>query len=209
MDDLLIPGPDDVVDAAETAYALFATLVDLDWSATAGELDWDCRQTLEHVTTVQIFLASNAANQTRSRLPGARTNNPDQSIAELVTVHRALANVLAAVLRSMPQDARGFHPAGLADRHGFAAMACTETIVHAYDIAQGLGLDFQPPQDIAAKALARLFPWVQDQGDPWQALLYATGRQPLGDRERQAPNWWWHCAPLSQWDGTVKVRPPT
>ena len=122
MEDLHEPGPDDVVVAAEIAYQLFATLADLDWSVTAGDLDWDCRQTLEHVTTVQIFLASNASNQTRNRLPGARTNNPDQSIAELVTVHRALANVLSDVLRSMPEDARGFHPAGLADRHGFAAM---------------------------------------------------------------------------------------
>ena len=208
MEDLHEPGPDDVAAAAETAYALFSLLTDLDWSATAGELDWDCRQTLEHVTTVQIFLASNASNQTRSRLPGARTNNPDQSIAELVTVHRALANVLADVLRCMSEDARGFHPAGLADRHGFAAMACTETLVHAADIAQGLGIDFTPPPDIAAKALARLFPWVQDEGDPWEALLYAAGRVPLGGKERQAPNWSWHCAPLSEWDGSVKTRPP-
>ncbi len=208
MEDLREPGPDDVIAAAETAFALFSTLVDMDWSVIAGDLDWDCRQTLEHVTTVQIFLASNAANQTRARLPGARTNNPDQSIQDLIIVHRALANVLAAVLRSMPEDARGFHPAGLADRHGFAAMACTETLVHAADIAEGLGLDFVPPPDIAAKALARLFPWVQAEDDPWQALLYATGRISLGDKERRAPNWWWHCAPLSEWDGTVKVRPP-
>ena len=207
MEDLHEPGPDDVVAAAETAYQLFATLAGLDWSATAGDLEWDCRQTLEHVTTVQIFLANNAANESRSRLPGARANNPDQSIPELVTLHRALANVLAAVLRSMPEDARGFHPAGLADRHGFAAMACTETLVHAADIAEGLGLDFAPPPEIPEKALARLFPWVQNEGDPWQALLYAVGRMPLGAKERQAPNWWWHCAPLSEWDGTVKIRP--
>ena len=72
---------------------------------------------------------------------------------------------------------------------------------------QGLGLDFAPPPEIPEKALARLFPWVQNEGDPWQALLYAVGRMPLGAKERQAPNWWWHCAPLSEWDGTVKVRP--
>ena len=80
MDDLHEPGPDDVIAAAESAYQLFATLADLDWSATAGELVWDCRQTLEHVTTVQIFLASNAANQTRSRLPGARRPNPTRPV---------------------------------------------------------------------------------------------------------------------------------
>ena len=49
-------------------------------------------------------------------------------------------------------------------------MACTETLVHAADIAEGLGLDFAPPPEIPEKALARLFPWVQNEGDPWQAL---------------------------------------
>ena len=179
--------PDDVVAAAETAYQLFATLAGLDWSATAGDLEWDCRQTLEHVTTVQIFLASNAANESRSRLPGARTNNPDQSIAELVTLHRALANVLAAVLRSMPEDARGFHPAGLADRHGFAAMACTETLVHAADIAQGLGLDFAPPPEIPAMALARLFPWVQDEATRGRRCSMPSAACPSARRSVKRP----------------------
>ena len=40
MEDLHEPGPDDVVVAAEIAYQLFATLADLDWSVTAGDLDW-------------------------------------------------------------------------------------------------------------------------------------------------------------------------
>ena len=91
-----------------------------------------------------------------------------------------MSNVLAAVLRAMPEDARGFHPAGLADRYGFAAMACTETLVHTWDIARGLGVDFTPPEDIAAKSLARLFPWVQDDGRPVADAALRRGTTGLG-----------------------------
>ncbi len=206
MEDLREPGPNDVLAAAEAAHALLAPLVGRDWSVIAGDLEWDCRTTLDHVAGVQLFYATHAANPTQRRLPAARTPNPDQPVAELVEVHRALAVVLAEVIRSMPEDARGWHPAGLADRYGFAAMACTETLVHTHDIAQGLGVDFTPPPGVPARTLARLFPWVNDEGDPWQTLLYAAGRRGLGGNERRAPNWSWQCAPLSEWDGTERVR---
>ena len=207
MDDLREPGPDDVVAAAEASHALLSPLADMDWSVTAGDLEWDCRQTLEHVAFVQLFYATHAADQSQHSLPAARINNSDRSIGELVQVHLALSNVLASVLRAMTEDARGIHPAGLADRYGFAAMACTETLVHTWDIARGLGVDFTPPKDIAVKSLARLFPWVQDAGDPWQTLLYAAGRRDLGGNDRRAPNWSWQCAPLSEWKGDIRVRP--
>lgn len=206
MEDLREPGPEDVVAALEASYALLSPLADRDWSIVAGDLEWDCRETLEHVATVQVFYAVHAADQARGRLPGSRTGNPGQTIDELVTVHRVLAKVLAEVLRSMPENARAFHPAGMADRYGFAAMACTEILVHTNDIAQGLGVEFSPPLDVAAKALARLFPWVPDEGDQWQSLLYAAGRRAMGGNERRAPNWSWQCAPLSEWDGTVRAR---
>ena len=206
MEDLREPGPDDVAAAAEASHALLAPLADRDWSVAAGDLEWDCRTTLEHVAGVQLFYAAHAANPRLARLPAARTANPAQSIAELVEVHRALARVLAEALRSMPEDARGWHPAGMADRYGFAAMACTEILVHTNDIAQGLGVEFTPPVEVAARTLARLFPWVQDEGDPWGTLLYAAGRRALGGNERRAPNWSWQCAPLSEWDGQPRVR---
>ena len=206
MDDLREPGPDDVIAAAEASHALLSPLADRDWSVSAGDLEWDCRQTLEHVAGVQLFYAAHAANPLLARLPAARTANPDQSIGELVEVHRSLARVLAEALRSMPEDARGWHPAGMADRYGFAAMSCTEILVHTNDIAQGLGVGFTPPVDVAARTLARLFPWVAAEPDPWRALLYAAGRTPLGDKERRAPDWSWQCAPLSEWDGRVRVR---
>ena len=206
MEDLREPGPDDVLAASEAAHALLAPLADRDWSVIAGDLEWDCRETLEHVAYVQLFYATHAADSSQRRLPSARLDNANRPIPELVQLHLSLSNVLAAVLRGMPEDARGWHPAGLADRYGFAAMACTETLVHTNDIAQGLGVDFTPPPDIATRTLARLFPWVHDDGDPWQTLLYAAGRRGLGGNERRAPNWSWQCAPLSEWDGTERVR---
>src|SRR5205085_7265867 len=40
--------------------------------------------------------------------------------------------------------------------------------------------------------------------DPWSALRWANGRLALPDRARLGPDWGWWCAPLSEWDGTVK-----
>ena len=207
MQDIHVPTPDDIIAAADASHALLAPLAGRDWSATAGDLEWDCRTTLDHVTGVQVFYAAHAASRATGRLPAARAGNPNQSIADLIEVHRAQAVVLAEVLRAMPDAARAWHPAGMADRYGFAAMSCTEILVHTNDIAQGLGVDFSPPDGVAARTLARLFPWVPADPDPWRALLYAAGRTPLGDRQRRAPNWTWQCAPLSEWDGTERVRP--
>ncbi len=206
MDDLRMPGPDDLEAAAAASHALLAPLADRDWSAIAGDLEWDCRTTLDHMAVVHAFYATHAASQAPGPLPRARAANPDQPVADLIEVHRSLANVLAAVLRAMPDGARGWHPAGMADRYGFAAMSCTEILVHTNDIAQGLGVDFTPPPGVPARALARIFPWVPAGDDPWAALLYAAGRAPLADRRRRAPNWTWQCAPLSEWDGSERIR---
>ena len=206
MDDLLEPGPDDVIAAAEASHDLLSPLADMDWSVIAGDLEWDCRQTLEHVAFVQLFYATSAADPSQRRLPTARINNSDRSIGELVNVHLALSNVLAAVLRSMSEDARSIHPRGsptatVSPRWPARRPWCTRG-----NIARGLGVDFMPPAYIAAKSLARLFPWVQDDGDPWQTLLYAAGRRDLGGNDRRAPNWSWQCAPLSEWKGDIRVR---
>jgi hypothetical protein len=54
--------------------------------------------------------------------------------------------------------------------------------------------------------VARIFPWAPAEGDPWAALRWAAGRAALPDRERLGPDWYWHCAPLAEWDGTIKKR---
>lgn len=49
--------------------------------------------------------------------------------------------------------------------------------------------------------LGRLFPWAPRDQDSWEALRWAHGRAPLGERPRLAPDWVAHPAPLQEWDG--------
>ena len=66
---------------------------------------------------------------------------------------------------------------------GFAALGVNETLVHTYDITQGLGISWLPPESLCAAVLARLFPDAPE-GDPVQVLLWSTGRAELDDRPR-------------------------
>jgi hypothetical protein len=120
--------------------------------------------------------------------------------AELVRTIGAFATVLAGVVDASPPEARGWHPFGLADASGFAAMACDELLVHTDDAARGLEVPFTAPPELARVTLERLFPWAPTDADPWAALLWANGRTDLPGQPRQV-DWRWHCAPLEEWDG--------
>jgi hypothetical protein len=114
------------------------------------------------------------------------------------------AHVCAASVDAAPPQIRGFHPYGIADAEGFAAMACDELLIHGYDAACGLGLKFAPDTKLAARVLARLFPWHAEGPDPWQTLLWANGRVELPGQPVQT-DWRWHGAPLTEWDGRVRL----
>jgi hypothetical protein len=78
-------------------------------------------------------------------------------------------------------------------------MGCDEILVHTYDAARGLGLEFEPSEVLSQGVLRRLFPWAPADADTWQALLWANGRVELPDRPRQL-HWHRHPAPLDEWD---------
>ncbi len=178
-----------------------------DWSVVAGDLDWSCRRTLDHLSDVMLFYAVHLASRATTRLPPPRDGDPNRSVPELLDTGVATAKILADVARAAPPDARGFHPAGMADASGFVAMACTEWLVHTDDILAGLGRDFSAPASLVNPVLSRIFPWAPPEpADRWAVFRYETGRAPLGDQPRRDANWYWHCAPLSEWDGTVKRR---
>ena len=199
-------GPEDVRAAAAACREALSGLVDLDWSRGAGGLDWSCRQTLEHIPSTQINYASQLALAAKERLPRARGGEGQLTVAELLLTVEVNAAILEHVLRAAPASARAFHSAGMADPSGFAAMGCDEVLIHTSDIATGFGIDFQPPEDLCGRVLARLFPWAPTDVGHWDALRWANGRVELPELGRQDESWRWHCAPLSEWNGQIPRR---
>jgi hypothetical protein len=122
----------------------------------------------------------------------------DASPAEVLEFAEAGGRILVATVRTAPSRARAYHPTGMADPEGFAAMGCVEALVHGHDIARGLGLSLDPPRGICRGVLARLFPQAAADvagADPWDALQWATGRAGLAGHP-QLRQWRWHGAPL-------------
>jgi predicted N-acetyltransferase YhbS len=201
---------DDVRQAAAVCIDALAPLADRDWEARAGDLDWTARQTIEHVVEGLGFYARDLATPVRSLPPHelAVVCAPDSTVPGLIEGMGQLAAVVAAVVDAAPPDRRAYHPAGMADRTGFAAMACDELLVHTADITDGLGALFRPPGDLCERVLARLFPWAPRSGDPWQRLLWGNGRTALPGRPRLGRGWTWHAAPLDEPALTIRAEQP-
>ncbi|MFC7219330.1 maleylpyruvate isomerase N-terminal domain-containing protein [Streptomyces polyrhachis] len=209
----------DAEDVRRAVALAVAALRDADrdaqaWQARAGELDWTCRETLEHLADDLFTYAARfglAEPPTKGPLPfrtGAdRPGAPENAVfadrsaapAGLLTLVEACGGLLAAALRSAPPGTLSYHVFGTSDPEGFAAMAIVETLVHTHDITQGLHLPWTPPADLCARTLDRLFPHVAPSSDPWRTLLWATGRSALPDRPRLT-RWRWYGAPRTAAD---------
>jgi uncharacterized protein (TIGR03083 family) len=174
------------------------------WDDAAGQLTWTCRDTIAHVASCCSWYAALLARRADGEVTVAEMDAQAPPSVLLDAVMSSAAVLAAAVHASEPTD-RAWHPFGIGDRSGFAAMGCDEILVHGSDAAAGLGLDYSPPPGLCHRVVERLFPWVPDaqaQASPWTTLLWANGRTHLdGIPARQA--WMWHCAPLTEWDGTV------
>jgi hypothetical protein len=102
------------------------------------------------------------------------------------------------MVRTSPPHVRAFHPAGMADPEGFAALGCSDALLSGHDIAQGFGLSLDPPPDVCRRVLSRLYPQAPaDLGDadPWTSLRWAGGRAEVPGRG--AVDWRPHPAPLT------------
>lgn len=203
--------PDDLLAAAALCRAAFVPALDRDWETPARDMTWTCRRILDHIADDLLLYAAHLATRATTRRPPPRNGDPLAAPSALLSVIEANAAVLAEVVRAAPPGTRAFHPAGMADATGFVAMGCEEILAHSWDIAEGLGVPFAPPDDLAARVVARLFPWAPTAAPPWDALRWAAGRIALPGAPRLGPDWLWHCAPLAEWDGTITKRtaPPT
>lgn len=209
---------DDVLAAA--AAAVTALAPGGDWSARAGDLDWNCWETVEHVADDLLFYALQLALpgyrdtlplEAVARYPGGEPNvtraDPAAGVAGLFAVLSASAGLLAAAVRTAPAGAQGHHAFGPADAEASAAMGVLETLVHTADVAAGLGLPFRPDPALCGRVLARLFPEVDAGDDAWTALRWATGRIAMPGRPRRADGWRWSNTSLGDAPARHRAAP--
>ena len=201
---------DDVQHAVAAAVDTLASATERDWHVPAAGLDWDCWETLEHLSD-DLFsyaaqlgprhppLAGHIAFAWQPRRPGGPANaifsDPGAGNAGLLGVVEACGGLLSAIVRVSPPELRAYHAFGVSDPAGFAAMGVIETLVHTYDVATALGLDWTPEPGLSGRVLARLFPDAPAGTDPWPTLLWATGRGEIAGRPR-LESW--------RWDGTPR-----
>jgi hypothetical protein len=190
---------DDLDAAVSAVVAALRPAADRDWSAQAGTLEWDCWHTAEHIGDCLLSYAGQLAVRPAARyVRFLASADAGASPAEVLEFAEAGGRILAATVRTAPRQARAYHPTGMADPEGFAAMGCVEALVHGHDIARGLGVSLDPPGDLCRGVLVRLFPSAAADlagTDPWEALQWATGRAGLPGRP-QLHQWHWHGAPL-------------
>lgn len=189
---------DDLDAAMSSVVAALHPAVSQDWSARAGTLEWDCWHTAEHIGDCLLSYAAQLAVRPATRyVRFLASADKDASPADVLEFAETGGRILAATVRTAPPHVRAYHPTGMADPEGFAAMGCAEALLHGHDIAQGLDVTLNPPQDTCSRVLARLFPQEAAglaSTEPWLALRWAAGRASMPGRPRRQ-EWGWRGAP--------------
>ncbi|PTM98163.1 RimJ/RimL family protein N-acetyltransferase [Streptomyces sp. VMFN-G11Ma] len=175
--------------------AVLRTAVDRDWTEVpAGRLEWSCHTTAFHIAEDLVAYAANLAGRAQDDyVPFEITLDEGTDNTGLLQVIESTGALLAATIRTTPREVRAFHPYPFrsANREGFAAMGIAEVLAHTHDVAEGLGLTYEPPAALPEFVLTHIFPHVQPGPDHWRTFLWATGR---GDLPGRAPvtEWRWH-----------------
>lgn len=173
----------DIQQAVETMTSLLVPAADADWTVPAGDLEWSCWQTAAHVAhDLLAYACQLTAGAQDSYLPLDLVVRPGASPAQVLQAVESSAALLRLTLVDAGPRNRAWH-FGLTDPSGFATMGVNELIVHTWDVARGLGLDYEPPDGLAQKVLDRL--WTRaPQGPAGQVLLWCTGRVSLPGHPR-------------------------
>jgi hypothetical protein len=183
----------------------FALLPDDAWDRPALELAWTCRETAGHMMD---DLGGYALQLSGSRPPqddyvellepppqragGPRIifyPDPAAGTRGILRCLDAAAGLLCAVV-AVADGKRGYHPMGISDAAGFAAMGIVEVAVHAFDILASRQADYAADEAVCAKVLDRLFPEAVRTADAWPDLLASCGRTP----ETRGLPWRWDAS---------------
>ena len=129
-------------------------------------------------------LARKLARQNAAELASLPDGTGPEHIAAFARCARAYARRVRAVWDLPHHQYRGM----TVTVGGMAGAACAEWQLHAWDLARALGKDYRPasPETVLGgwrAGMPQLPVWVEARpghsaGDPWHALLAASGRSP-------------------------------
>ena len=176
--------------ATEESLTTLRPLCELPWTSRAGDLEWDCLTTVGHVAGALVSYSSKMALPASAASASFTLGVSHKGPSNALDVLAATSAILTTVLGAAAPTALSWHPFGMAGPLDCASMGSVEILVHTYDICQGLNVDWQPPDDLAAPALAALFPDVPAGAHHGVDLLWATGRVETADRARRG-SWAW------------------
>lgn len=199
----------DVRQSVALALSALRGTVAADWDVPAGTLDWTCWETVEHMSDDLFGYAAQLgprdpalATPVPFRCEPRRPDGPAVAVSAdrdagpegLLQVFEATGAMLATMVAASPPDpAADPQPFGVPDPDCFAAaMGVAEVLLHTHDVCAGLGVGFQPPDELCARVLARLFPGAPDDTPPWPTLRWATGRAELPGHPAVS-SWHWHA----------------
>ncbi|XVV12304.1 hypothetical protein ACQP2X_47150 [Actinoplanes sp. CA-131856] len=203
---------DDVTRAVSLAVTTLTPAEKDDWTRPAGPLTWTCWETAEHMADCLFGYAAQLTPSVPSTTTWVKFGyqerrtggpyltmwvEPKEGAPALLEVLESAGGLLAAVVATVPPTRVSFHSYGPSDPSGFAAMGVVEVLLHTSDIAAGFDLPFAPPPELCTAALGRLFPSAPTDTDPWQTLLWSTGRADLPGHDRKT-SWKWDGAPRSR-----------
>ncbi|MET7418472.1 maleylpyruvate isomerase N-terminal domain-containing protein [Dactylosporangium sp. NPDC005555] len=202
--------PQDVLLSVALARETLSGVPDDGWDRPAGTLTWSCWEVVEHAADDLFAYAGQIGvpdPPLDAYLPIAYhalyEGGPESTVfvgrpggtLGLLRTLSGCAAMLAGAVALAPPERRAYHPYGISDATGFAAMGVVEVLVHTFDAAAGLCVPWTPPADLCRRSLDRLFPGMPEHPDPWETLLWATGRLALPAHPTRS-EWRWDGRPL-------------
>jgi hypothetical protein len=182
-------GSQHVAEAVSEMASVLTPHIDRDWQTPAGSIEWSCWKTAAHVAHGLLGYAGQVAARAASGyLPLDLFVRADAAPREVLEVVSACGRLLSGAVASAGTGPVAWHW-GMSDAGGFAAMGVAETLVHTYDITQGLAIPWLPPEPICQLVVDRLLP-NPPSGQANEILLWATGRAVLNGQPR-VKEWVW------------------